>query len=464
MLATSGQVRSGRNDRNMVFDEIEVGAIAANTINSSGMRLSTGGSVVDTAEIMKLDALTDDVQGQLDNKHPLTSVDSAVTAGSTNLITSGAVSTALTDLVDVAPDALNTLNELAAAINDDASFAASVTTTLGTKQDNLTLNAAAASGSGNLAFDGAHTFTFTPPNLPTGTPETTWAAYATGTALNAGLATKHPTIDVSNRLGADLIHDGTVSNAEFACLDGVTSSIQTQLNAKASTTALTDGLALKASTTDLTTGLAGKASTTDLTNGLAGKANAADLTNGLAAKHPTISASSRLNANLIGDGSVSDTEFGYLNGVTLGIQTQINGKASTSDLTNGLASKQASIPGTAPSNFNKLVTTADTDLEVPAISGNGGKVLALNSGATALEWTAASSGGGGSSSTVSFFAYGVGGWFTSLATQDTIVLGATQHNLGSGYSTSTGKFTAPSAGVYHFDTNFMVKHLSLIHI
>ena len=165
-----------------------------------------------------------------------------------------------------------------------------------------------------------------------------------------------------------------------------------------------------------------------------------------------------MNANLIGDGSVSDTEFGYLNGVTLGIQTQINGKASTSDLTNGLASKQASIPGTAPSNFNKLVTTADTDLEVPAISGNGGKVLALNSGATALEWTAASSGGGGSSSTVSFFAYGVGGWFTSLATQDTIVLGATQHNLGSGYSTSTGKFTAPSAGVYHFDTNFMVKH------
>lgn len=44
-----------------------------------------------------------------------------------------AISTAIGNLVDTAPDALNTLNELAAAINDDASYAATVTTALGTK-------------------------------------------------------------------------------------------------------------------------------------------------------------------------------------------------------------------------------------------------------------------------------------------------------------------------------------------
>ena len=37
------------------------------------------------------------------------------------------VNTAVTNLIDGAPDALNTLNELAAALNDDASAAASLT-------------------------------------------------------------------------------------------------------------------------------------------------------------------------------------------------------------------------------------------------------------------------------------------------------------------------------------------------
>ena len=42
------------------------------------------------------------------------------------------------------------------------------------------------------------------------------------------------------------------------------------------------------------------------------------------AKQATIDASNRLNANLIHDGSVDNTEFGYLNGVTSAIQTQID--------------------------------------------------------------------------------------------------------------------------------------------
>jgi plastocyanin len=46
---------------------------------------------------------------------------------------SNAASAAVTALIDAAPDALNTLNELAAAINDDASYASTITAALGTK-------------------------------------------------------------------------------------------------------------------------------------------------------------------------------------------------------------------------------------------------------------------------------------------------------------------------------------------
>jgi hypothetical protein len=45
------------------------------------------------------------------------------------------VGTAISNLVDSAPGTLNTLNELAAAINDDASYAATITTALGNKLD-----------------------------------------------------------------------------------------------------------------------------------------------------------------------------------------------------------------------------------------------------------------------------------------------------------------------------------------
>ena len=49
-----------------------------------------------------------------------------------------------------------------------------------------------------------------------------------------------------------------------------------------------------------------------------------DINNLDGSKHPLIDASNRLNANLIADGSVDNTEFQYLNGTTANIQLQIN--------------------------------------------------------------------------------------------------------------------------------------------
>jgi len=48
------------------------------------------------------------------------------------------ITTAINNLVDGAPAALDTLNELAAALGDDASYASTITTALGNKQDKVT--------------------------------------------------------------------------------------------------------------------------------------------------------------------------------------------------------------------------------------------------------------------------------------------------------------------------------------
>jgi hypothetical protein len=55
------------------------------------------------------------------------------TAGGTPLATESYVTTAVSNIVDAAPGALNTLNELAAALGDDENYASTITTALGLK-------------------------------------------------------------------------------------------------------------------------------------------------------------------------------------------------------------------------------------------------------------------------------------------------------------------------------------------
>jgi hypothetical protein len=71
------------------------------------------------------------------NSPGLTGVPTAPTAGAntntTQIATTAYVQTEITDLIGGAPGALDTLNELAAAIDDDASYASTITTALGGK-------------------------------------------------------------------------------------------------------------------------------------------------------------------------------------------------------------------------------------------------------------------------------------------------------------------------------------------
>jgi hypothetical protein len=67
----------------------------------------------------------------------------------TGYATESYVNSSIANLVDTAPTTLNTLNELATALGDDANFAATVTTALGTKANTSSLAAVATSGSYN---------------------------------------------------------------------------------------------------------------------------------------------------------------------------------------------------------------------------------------------------------------------------------------------------------------------------
>ena len=174
----------------------------------------------------------------------------------------------------------------------------------------------------------------------------TSAKIVNGTIVNAD-------INASAAIDATKIHDGTISNTEFGYLNGVTSAIQTQLDAKQAT--ITGGASTIAS---------------------------ADLT-----------ASRALESNGSGKvavSSVTSTELGYLSGVSSAIQTQLGTKltasnnlsdvssASSARTNLGLAigtdvqaydAQLADIAGLSPTDSNFIV-------------GNGSNFV-LESGATA---------------------------------------------------------------------------------
>ncbi len=100
------------------------------------------GATLSTTELNYVDGVTSAIQDQLDDKAPLespsltgTPLAPTATAGdnSTQIATTAFVSTAVANLVDGAPALLDTLNELAAAINDDENFASSIGTSIGEK-------------------------------------------------------------------------------------------------------------------------------------------------------------------------------------------------------------------------------------------------------------------------------------------------------------------------------------------
>jgi plastocyanin len=374
--------------------------------------------------------------------------------------------TSISNLIDAAPGALNTLNELAAAINDDASYAATITTALGTK---LNITDAATTylalsdtderiqdtvggmvstnteGGISVTYDdtdGKLNFSVTP-SLITEFVESAQDASAsllnhsdhnkiTATyddannklILNVDEPIKVSTSAPSNPLNGDswfdhqtgvlYVYDGsfwievsggtgfTASGVNdlpetIGYLDGATSNIQQQLNAKAplsspaltgtptSTTAAVDtdttqiattayvvaqGYAKKASPTftgtvvlPSTTSI-GSITSTELgyIDGLTSSAQTQINTKAPSAS-PTFTGTVVLPSTT-SIGTVDATEISYLDGVTSGIQTQINSKLATTaftyaNMTKATYANVGSLPASASNTGKVMYVQAD---------------------------------------------------------------------------------------------------------
>lgn len=240
------------------------------------------------------------------------------------------------DLIDGAPAALDTLNELAAALNDDENFAATVTTALG----NRVL----------LRVDTADNWANSAASDPID-------AYALVIEADTGKAKVNGNDDTVvfadlDYLATEVYVDGaiaaaipaTVDSTEIGYLNGVTSSIQDQINTLSGeldtaeadiSTAQADIVTNSGDISTLQSSVA--TAQTDITNlQSAVTGNDTDIatlqTDKANLDSPTFQGTVVLPATT-SIGNVDGTEIGYLDGVTSGIQAQIDGKLGTTTAT-----------------------------------------------------------------------------------------------------------------------------------
>ena len=235
-------------------------------------------------------------------------VDSTI---ATKTYADGAATTAVAAVIDSSPDALNTLNELAAALGDDANFSTTVTNSIATK-----LNSSAVSAYGLTLIDDADAATART-TLGLGTAATTastdYATAAQGATADSAVqnlgdlgitstAAEINKLDGFTGVVADLnyakdLKATGVTSTEFDYLDGVTSNIQTQLNGKATSAqgALADSAVQNLADLSIT-------------------ATAAEI-------------------NKLDGVTATTAELNYIDGVTSNIQTQLNAKLASSSYT-----------------------------------------------------------------------------------------------------------------------------------
>lgn len=135
--STNGSItisaEDGSGNANITLPRAGIGSVSS---------LSDLSITATAAELNYVDGVTSAIQTQIDTKAPLASpaltgtpTAPTATAGdsSTKIATTAFVGTEVSNLVDSAPSTLNTLNELAAALGDDANFSTTVTNSIAAK-------------------------------------------------------------------------------------------------------------------------------------------------------------------------------------------------------------------------------------------------------------------------------------------------------------------------------------------
>ena len=128
---------SGSGTELFKIEESGQATVTGNLDVSSGVDVTGNITVSGTVDGVDVAALNTTVGNLGISNGSIASGTTAVTQGqsanNTQIATTSFVQTAIANLVDSSPGALNTLNELAAAINDDASFSTTVNNNIATK-------------------------------------------------------------------------------------------------------------------------------------------------------------------------------------------------------------------------------------------------------------------------------------------------------------------------------------------
>ena len=157
----------------------------------------------------------------------------ATPSNSTDAASKGYVDTAVANVIDSAPAALDTLNELAAALNDDASFATTVTTALagklalagGTMTGDITLGANKITSTATPATDDTLTRKgYVDSILGSATDAATSAAAAATSATNAANSASAASTSASNASTSATNAANSASAASTSATNAATSA------------------------------------------------------------------------------------------------------------------------------------------------------------------------------------------------------------------------------------------------
>jgi hypothetical protein len=296
-------------------------------------------------------------------------------------------------------------SDIGAGTVDDTEFGylngvtSAIQTQLNAKQGSLTLTTTGTSGASTLVGN-----TLNIPQYSGGGGGTTWGSI-TGTLSNQtdlqtaldgkvdenaaitastktkitydakGLVTAGADLlasDIPSGIDASKISTGVISNAEFDYLNGLTDNIQTQFTGKQPI--LVSGTNIKTVNSNSLLGSGDVAVQSTLVSGT--NIKTINSTSLLGSGDISVAPATGINATAIADGSVTSTEFQYINSLTSNAQTQIDSK------TNKLvtANRQTASYTLVASDADKLVemnVASANNLTVPASTFSAGTQILL---------------------------------------------------------------------------------------